>query len=368
MAAAIGRVTASLFPPHAIVVSPVPGVPATQTRIMAGYMLYLGDVECVMLFYCELHANSGGEARMVLYSDEGCEREMMTVFLTDTSVVCTRKGAYCTVFGVDTKLFCARSIEEKDLWLRAVSNVKVKLMFDAPDPSDEELAMYRAAVMERVEALPHEFGTAAPCEKSLREGGALSESSAVGKTAVGEGPLLAVARRQPMPAGLQGDVWLPEPMEEIAVQQPFSAPPWLTSGKPVTKFSEDRIARHPDEATDADDDDDHDDNDKDLQGRESGRPAATLCRSSTPVPLPNEITDGRMARELLRSVGVDDVGAAPEPSGSVAAEEPGLIRTVHTTRKSLLTELSCRPLLPEAHNIPLLAWSPGPRHCLQRAL
>merc|ERR1712039_774730 len=67
-----------------------------------------------------------------------------------TSTVSTRKGAYCTVFGVDNHRFCARTREEKDLWLRAVSNIKVKLMFDAriplmsprgdrwdPDPIDE---------------------------------------------------------------------------------------------------------------------------------------------------------------------------------------------------------------------------------------
>jgi len=67
--------------------------------------------------------------------------------------VSTRTGAHCNVFGIDHHRFCARTVEEKDLWLRAVSNIKVKLMFEAPDPSAEELEVFRGAVWERVEIL-----------------------------------------------------------------------------------------------------------------------------------------------------------------------------------------------------------------------
>merc|ERR1712056_38407 len=112
---------------------------------MAGYLLQNENADNVSLFYCELHAYSGGEARLTVYRDEWCQQEVRCLHLSHTSTVSTRKGAYCTVFGVDNYRFCARTREEKDLWLRAVSNIEVKLMFDAPDPTDEELGIFRAA-------------------------------------------------------------------------------------------------------------------------------------------------------------------------------------------------------------------------------
>mmetsp|Transcript_61642 Transcript_61642/g.198561 ORF Transcript_61642/g.198561 Transcript_61642/m.198561 type:complete len:488 (-) Transcript_61642:10-1473(-) len=190
MVTAIGNVTMSLFPPHAITVDPLPGVATTSTRIMAGYLLQSGTADNVCLFYCELHAYSHGEARLAVYHDEWCEQEVSSVQLADSSTVSTRKGAYCTVFGVDQHRFCARTKEEKDLWLRAVSNVKVKLMFDAPDPTDEELQMFRAAVHERVGELQEKQGTTLD-------------------------PLLAPVQRAP-PMSPRGDAWDPDPIEDAA--------------------------------------------------------------------------------------------------------------------------------------------------------
>eukprot|EP00927_Polykrikos_kofoidii_P021979 TRINITY_DN20652_c1_g1_i1.p1 TRINITY_DN20652_c1_g1~~TRINITY_DN20652_c1_g1_i1.p1 ORF type:complete len:524 (-),score=76.60 TRINITY_DN20652_c1_g1_i1:123-1694(-) len=158
IAGAIGRVTLSVIPSHQIAVRPVRGVPGTVTRLMAGYMVRLVEAEVVALCYCELQAYAQGTARIVLYSDEWCEHEFGCVPITDTSVVSTRKGDHCTVLGIDSHLLCARTWKEKELWLRAVSNVKVKLMFDAPAPTEEELAVYRSAVLERLESdqLPQE--------------------------------------------------------------------------------------------------------------------------------------------------------------------------------------------------------------------
>merc|ERR1712151_509782 len=92
-------------------------------------------------------------ARLTIYKDEWCQQEVNCVHLAESSTVSTRKGAYCTVFGVDNYRFCARTREEKELWLRAVSNIKVKLMFEAPDPTADALAVFRDAVRERLEAL-----------------------------------------------------------------------------------------------------------------------------------------------------------------------------------------------------------------------
>lgn len=187
---AISEVTLSLFPPHAITVRPVPGVQATSTRIMAGYLLQSGQKDNVSLFYCELHAYSGGEARLAIYKDEWCEHEVTSMYLADTSVVSTRKGSYCTVFGVDEHRFCARTREEKDLWLRAVSNIKVKLMFDAPEPTHEELAIFREAVYERIQAISY--------------------------AEEGKNPLLTPVVRKPFPMSPRGDLLHPDPIDEMS--------------------------------------------------------------------------------------------------------------------------------------------------------
>merc|ERR1712217_271308 len=99
--------------------------------------------EHVSLIYAELRAYAGREARLSIYSDEWCEYETEGIPLSENSIVSTRKGCFCAAFGVEEHRFCARSVEEKDLWLRAVANIKVKLMFDARDPSAEELNIFR---------------------------------------------------------------------------------------------------------------------------------------------------------------------------------------------------------------------------------
>jgi len=146
----IRKVTVSLFPPHAINVSPVKGVASTSSRIMAGYLLKSGGPEQVCLVYCELHAFCGGLARVAIYRDEWCERELMSLYITENTVVNRGTTKHCTVFMVDGSLFCARTDEEKELWIRAVNNIKVKLTFSAPDPSREDINLYREAVSERV--------------------------------------------------------------------------------------------------------------------------------------------------------------------------------------------------------------------------
>lgn len=151
---AVSGLTLSLFPKFEISVNPVPGRAATSTRILAGYLLQGSVADKALLVFCELHAYLGREARLALYQDEWCDQEVLSIAISDSSIVSTRKGAYCTVFGINDQLFCARTEDERELWLRAVSNIKVKLMFDAPDPTAEELEVFRLAVHERAEALP----------------------------------------------------------------------------------------------------------------------------------------------------------------------------------------------------------------------
>jgi len=190
---AVGNLTLSLFPRFELSVDPVPGRAGTSTRIMAGYLLQGGAADRASLVFCELHAYVGREARLVLYRDEWCEQEVLSIAIRDSSVVSTRKGAYCTVFGVNDQLFCARTEDERELWLRAISNIKVKLMFDAPDPSPEELEVFRCAVSERIGTLP----------PPLPPGGRVA-AEAFAVAAGRHAPVLAEVPRRP-PAGPHGD-------------------------------------------------------------------------------------------------------------------------------------------------------------------
>mmetsp|Transcript_37434 Transcript_37434/g.99500 ORF Transcript_37434/g.99500 Transcript_37434/m.99500 type:complete len:448 (-) Transcript_37434:175-1518(-) len=149
----IERVTLSLFPPHAINVAPVNGIASTRTRIMAGYLLQCVAQDSVRLYYCELHAYKQGHARLAIYENEWCDQWADSVQLTELTVVSSRKGIHCSVLGIDSLRFCARTMEEKDLWLRAISNIKVKLLHEAPDPTSRDLDIFRAAVWERIEML-----------------------------------------------------------------------------------------------------------------------------------------------------------------------------------------------------------------------
>lgn len=223
---AIGTVTLSLIPAHSITVRPVPGNSDTVMRLLAGYLMLLIDLEVVALYYCELQAYRGGAAKLALYQDEWCEHEVGAVPILNTSVVSTRKGEYCTVLGVDSSLLCARSWKEKELWLRAVSNVKVKLMFDAPEPTQEELNVYRGAVLERVAEvvnddkageqsakplLPLINDGSHPVEDDSSMDGGTVDSDRTGSVANAR-PLLSAVRGKPKPCP-RGDVSQPEPMD-----------------------------------------------------------------------------------------------------------------------------------------------------------
>lgn len=148
---AIKAVTESLFPlDHTITANPVPGVHSTSTRIMAGYLLHLAEDDVVCVMYCELHTYLCGESRLSAYQNDWCDWEIMNVPLTDKSIIVQRKGFRCSAFCIDANTFAARSDIERELWLRALGNVKVKLMFDAPDPTSEDLAVMRRSVHESV--------------------------------------------------------------------------------------------------------------------------------------------------------------------------------------------------------------------------
>lgn len=141
----------SLFPRHDIIVRPLDGVPSTASRIMAGYLLHLEDSpNTLSLLYCELHTYRYNESLFAAYEDEECTRMVTSTVLTPNTRLSSSSRGQCTCFTIEHLCLCARSPDEKEIWLRAVSNVKVKLLFDAPDPTIKDLNMMRNAIMERI--------------------------------------------------------------------------------------------------------------------------------------------------------------------------------------------------------------------------
>eukprot|EP00971_Amphidinium_carterae_P027239 536543-Amphidinium_carterae.1 len=58
--------------------------------------------------------------------------------ITADTIVSSRTREHCTVFGLDEERYSARTKQEKDVWLRAMSNIKVKLTYCAPNPTHDE--------------------------------------------------------------------------------------------------------------------------------------------------------------------------------------------------------------------------------------
>jgi len=221
---AMSNLTLSLFPSFEISVEPVPGRVATSTRIMAGYLLQGGPTDSASLVFCELHAYASRESRLALYRDEWCEQEVLSIPICDSSIVSTRKGEYCTVFGINDHLFCTRTEDERELWLRAVSNIKVKLMFDAPDPTAEDLEIFRSAVHERIETLPPPLPPGG--QEAVDAFVAAAWGSNVPVAGGRRAPVLAQVPRRP-PCGPRGDTFEdPEPVveEERCESRPLPSP------------------------------------------------------------------------------------------------------------------------------------------------
>jgi hypothetical protein len=71
---------------------------------------------------------------------------VMHVAMGVHTCISERVGVDCSCFSIDGHHFSARSSAEKAFWLRAISNVKVKLRHRAENPSPQELAHYRTSV------------------------------------------------------------------------------------------------------------------------------------------------------------------------------------------------------------------------------
>lgn len=152
IARALRGLTESLFPLYRIRSEPVSGAAWTSTRLVAGYML-MCDNQDVALVYCELHTHWDYAAAFAVYEDELCETRVMHVNMGVHTCISERVGIDCSCFSIDGHHFSARSSSEKAFWLRAISNVKVKLRHRADNPTTHELAHYRSSVSESARTL-----------------------------------------------------------------------------------------------------------------------------------------------------------------------------------------------------------------------
>eukprot|EP00429_Kryptoperidinium_foliaceum_P002158 CAMPEP_0176025362 /NCGR_PEP_ID=MMETSP0120_2-20121206/12406_1 /TAXON_ID=160619 /ORGANISM="Kryptoperidinium foliaceum, Strain CCMP 1326" /LENGTH=452 /DNA_ID=CAMNT_0017358545 /DNA_START=130 /DNA_END=1488 /DNA_ORIENTATION=+ len=145
--------TQSLFPPYSIAVDPVPGASWTVTRLMAGYLMLYDEVG-VSLVYGELHAHRDNCSAFAAYEDDCCDVPVVQLDIDVNTLISERVGVDCSCFSLGDHHFSARSCAEKMLWLRAISNVKVKLRHWATNPSRRDLLHYRDSIREQTRTLP----------------------------------------------------------------------------------------------------------------------------------------------------------------------------------------------------------------------
>eukprot|EP00929_Paragymnodinium_shiwhaense_P061889 TRINITY_DN30915_c0_g1_i1.p1 TRINITY_DN30915_c0_g1~~TRINITY_DN30915_c0_g1_i1.p1 ORF type:complete len:581 (+),score=67.41 TRINITY_DN30915_c0_g1_i1:85-1827(+) len=135
-------------------VDPLPWADWTRTRILAGWML-MCDGYGVTLVYCELHpcSDSEGSGNFIVYEDEYCDVRVSVHTINKASNIAERVGVDCSQFILERRTFSTRTTAEKILWLRAISNVKVKLRHQ-DQIVEEDIVMYRAAIFDSMQALP----------------------------------------------------------------------------------------------------------------------------------------------------------------------------------------------------------------------
>jgi hypothetical protein len=167
---AVQLVTQSLFPPFCISCTPLAAVSSTSHRLMAGYLLYHENSTVATVLYCELHPHCEvrDRARLVFYENDGCQRTVMEVSITVNTVCCEKVGVNCACFCIDGHQFSTRTCSERKLWLRATSNIKVKLQNHAPTPSIKDIGHYRDAIKEHLQTIEFALEGLAPIDELLQ--------------------------------------------------------------------------------------------------------------------------------------------------------------------------------------------------------
>lgn len=165
---AMRLVTQSLFPPFSISCDPIEAVALTQRRLMAGYLIHHDDLSVASVLYCELHPQTEDQAKLVLYENELCQAPVMDIYISERSICCEKVGINCSCFCIEDHQFSTRTLSERKLWLRAISNVKVKLQNRAPSPTTDDLKHYRMAIKEHISTIRATLEGHAPMDALLQ--------------------------------------------------------------------------------------------------------------------------------------------------------------------------------------------------------
>mmetsp|Transcript_11899 Transcript_11899/g.28544 ORF Transcript_11899/g.28544 Transcript_11899/m.28544 type:complete len:640 (-) Transcript_11899:70-1989(-) len=157
-------ITQSLFPRFRLRCEPIEKKASTTTRLLAGYLVRDDGVSCqtpgpvgsrntVSVIYCELHSHKDSHAVVRLYENEYCEVQLAELSLNENSLACEMPGLNCSCFCIEAQHFSSRTMSERKLWLRAISNVKVKLQNKAPPPDATQLQHFRYAIKEHINSI-----------------------------------------------------------------------------------------------------------------------------------------------------------------------------------------------------------------------
>eukprot|EP00927_Polykrikos_kofoidii_P019566 TRINITY_DN19163_c0_g1_i1.p1 TRINITY_DN19163_c0_g1~~TRINITY_DN19163_c0_g1_i1.p1 ORF type:complete len:594 (-),score=105.48 TRINITY_DN19163_c0_g1_i1:45-1826(-) len=121
-------------------------------RIMAGYLLQSENSgEIVRVVFVEIHPPREGKAWMFLYDEGACSTSPWQEALIDARTPCYEKvGHDCSCFCVGGLQLSARTVFERQLWLKAAANLKVKLQSRGPEPRPEELAQWRESINDHI--------------------------------------------------------------------------------------------------------------------------------------------------------------------------------------------------------------------------
>eukprot|EP00928_Gymnodinium_smaydae_P076632 TRINITY_DN5967_c0_g1_i1.p1 TRINITY_DN5967_c0_g1~~TRINITY_DN5967_c0_g1_i1.p1 ORF type:complete len:453 (-),score=94.90 TRINITY_DN5967_c0_g1_i1:116-1474(-) len=121
-------------------------------RLMASYLLLSDEhSEKVRVVYAELHAPRTGKAWMLLHETSSPNSIPWQEVVIDARTPCFEKvGHDSSIFCIGSLQLSARTVFERQLWLRAVANLKVKLQSKGPDPRPDELMVWREAINEHI--------------------------------------------------------------------------------------------------------------------------------------------------------------------------------------------------------------------------
>lgn len=243
IANAVHLVTQSLFPPFSISCEPICAAAVTARRLMAGYVLYHSGDDVATVLYGELspHTHGSDLARLAFYENEQCQRLAMEIWISVASNCFEKVGVACTCFCINGHDFSARTIAERKLWLRAISNLKVKLQNAAPAPSREDLAHYREAIEEQVRTLENSLEGRGPVDALLQrvEWSKLVPDSADEAADMGEGGA-ALTTAPPSEASTEECISSTRPMPSVVMV--------AGARKAIPVLSQPRsMARHPSE-------------------------------------------------------------------------------------------------------------------------